>query len=149
MDDKYKLVGNRHYKYTSQRRSAKVIDLIKQALLKAIDSYDIRNSNGKLEITPSSNDTELDKEAFVKQLRKKVRLYGQQTFHAILYQGDVLSVFDHYHKFTVEEVIDKYKEQCNEPHPDLDPDTNLETDTSKQIRYEAHDEYEFNGFGLL
>ena len=32
LDDDYKLVGNRHYKYTSQRRSAKVINSIEQAL---------------------------------------------------------------------------------------------------------------------
>ena len=78
MDDEYKLVGDIHYKYTSQRRSAKVINSIEQALLKAIDSTELCKFNGSLETTPSTKDNELDKEAFVKQLKKKVRLHGQQ-----------------------------------------------------------------------
>ena len=76
LDDEYKLTGTRHYKYTSQRRSAKVINSIEQALLKAIESKEIDKFNGKLEITKSSMDYELDKEGFVKQLKKKVRLHG-------------------------------------------------------------------------
>ena len=32
-DDQYELVGSRHYKYTSQQRSAKVVNSIEQALL--------------------------------------------------------------------------------------------------------------------
>ena len=35
-----------------------------------------------------------------------------------------------------------------EPEPELDPDTNLETETSAQLRFEAYDEYEFDDFGL-
>lgn len=148
LDNEYKLVGGRHYKYTSQRRSAKVINSIEQALLKAIDSTELSKFNGSLETTPSTKDNELDKEAFVKQLKKKVRLHGQQSFYAIAYNGEILSLFDHYHKFTVEEVIDQHELRCNEPNPDLDPETNLETDISKQLRFETYDEYEFDDFGL-
>ena len=75
LNDEYKLVGTRHYKYTSQRRSAKVINSIEQALLKAIDSKEINKFNGSLETTPSTKDTELDKEGFVKQLKKKRYAY--------------------------------------------------------------------------
>ena len=66
----------------------------------------------------------------------------------MVYQGEVLSLFDHYHKFTVEEVIDQHELRCNEPEPDLDPVTNLETETSKQLRFESYDKYEFDDFGL-
>ena len=68
LHDEYKLVGTRHYQYTSQRRSAKVINSIKQALRKAIDLKEVSKFNGGLETTPSTKDTELDKEGFVKQL---------------------------------------------------------------------------------
>ena len=71
MNDEYKLVGTRHYKYTSKRRSAKVINSIEQALLKAIDSNEISKFNGSIETTPSTKETELDKEGFVKQQKKK------------------------------------------------------------------------------
>ena len=92
LNDEYKLVGTRHYKYTSKRRSAKVINSIEQALLKAIDSNEISKFNGSIETTPSTKETELDKEGFVKQQKKKVRLHGQQSFYAILYQGELLSL---------------------------------------------------------
>lgn len=71
LNDEYKLVGTRHYKYTSKRRSAKVINSIEQALLKAIDSNEISKFNGSIETTPSTKETELDKEGFVKQQKKK------------------------------------------------------------------------------
>ena len=72
LDAEYKLTGLRHYKYTAQRRGAKVINSIEQALLKAIESKDSDKFNGKLETTKSSAENELDKESFVKQLKKKV-----------------------------------------------------------------------------
>ena len=37
---------------------------------------------------------------------------------------------------------------CEEPEPELDPDTGVETETSKQLRFETYDEYEFDDFGL-
>ena len=148
LDNTYNLAGTRHYKYTAQRRSAKVVNSIEQALLKAIDAKDIDKFNGNLEITPSSSTNEIDKETFVKQLRKKVRLHGQQSFFTITYQGQVLSLFDHYHKLTVEDVIDQYELRCDEPDPIVDPTTQVETDASKQLRFEAYDDYEFDDFGL-
>jgi len=148
LDDEYNLTGTRHYKYTSQRRSAKVINSIEQALLKAIESKETDKFNGKLETTKSSLENELDKESFVKQLKKKVRLHGQQSFYAIFQDNKVLNLLDHHHKFTVEEVIDQYKLRCEEPAPELDPDTGVETEESKQLRFESYDDYEFDDFGL-
>ena len=75
LNNEYKLVGTRHYRYTSQCRSAKVINSIEQALLKAIDLKEISKFNGSLEMAPSTKDKELDKEGFVKQLKKKVHLH--------------------------------------------------------------------------
>lgn len=147
MNDQYRLIGSRHYKYT-QRRSAKVVNSIKQSLLKAINSTELSNFNGSLETTPSTKDTKLDKESSIKPPKKKERLHGQQSFYSLIYKGDVLSLFDHYHKFTVEEVIDQHELRCNEPDPKLDPITNVETGTSKQLRFKAYDEYQFDNFGL-
>ena len=81
-------------------------------------------------------------------IKKKVRLHGQQTFYAISQDMTVLNLLDHHHKFTVEEVIEQYEVRCEEPTPELDPMTGLETETSKQLRFEAYDNYEFDDFGL-
>jgi len=91
---------------------------------------------------------ELDKESFVKQLKKKVRLHGQQSLYAVSLNDEVINLLDHHHQFTVEEVIDQYELRCEEPAPDFDPDTGLETDLSKQLRFESYDDYEFDDFGL-
>ena len=148
LDDTYKLTGTRHYRFTGQRRGPKVVNSIEQALLKTIDSNDAYKFNGNLEKTESSPETEIDKETFIKQLQKKVRLHGQQSFYAIMYQTEVLSLFDHYHKFTVEEVIDQHEYRSNEPAPVIDPNTQTETPDSIQLRFESYDEYEFDEFGL-
>ena len=49
LDDQYRLAGNRHYQYTSQRRSAKVVNLIEQALPTTIESKTAPKFNGSLE----------------------------------------------------------------------------------------------------
>ena len=149
LDENYCLTGTRHYKFTTQRRGAKVVNAIEQALLKAIESKDSDKFNGSLELTPSSNDNELDKESFIKQLQKKVRLHGHQSFFTITYQDQVLNIIDHYHKFTVEEVIEQFELRCEEPAPELDPDTQQETEMSAQLQFEAYDNFEFDDFGLL
>ena len=148
LDNTYNLTGTRHYRFTGQRRGPKVVNSIEQALLKIIDSNDACKFNGNLEKTESSPSNEIDKVNFIKQLQKKVRLHGQQSFYAIMYQAEVLSLFDHYHKFTVEEVIDQHEYRSTEPDPVIDPDTLTETDESKQLRFESYDEYEFDEFGL-
>ena len=77
-----------------------------------------------------------------------MRLHGQQSLYTITYQDQVVNLFDHHHKFTVEEVIEQYELRCNEPSPKLDHNTNLETETSVQLRFEAYDDFEFDEFGL-
>ena len=79
---------------------------------------------------------------------KKVRLHSQQTFYATRQDMRVLNLLDHHHKFTVEEVIEQYELRCEEPASELDPNTGIETEMSKQIRFEAYDDYEFDNFGL-
>ena len=148
LDNQYKLTGARHYRYTSQRRSAKVVNTIEQALLTTIESKTAPKFNGNLEKTPSLNENELEKLNFIKHLKRKVQMHGQQTFYAAFYQDEVLSLFDHYHKFTVEEIIAQFELRCEEPDLDLDPDTDIETETSKQLRFETYDEYKFDDFGL-
>ena len=66
LDNQYKLMGNRHYQYTSQRRSAKVVNSIEHALLNTIKSKPAPKFNGNLEKTPSSGDNELEKLIFIK-----------------------------------------------------------------------------------
>ena len=56
LDNQYKLIGNRHYQFTSQRRSAKVVNSIEQALLNTIESKTAQKFNGNLEKNPSSNE---------------------------------------------------------------------------------------------
>ena len=51
LDNQYRLVGKRHYKYTAQRRSAKVVNSIEQALLTTIKSKQTPTFNVKLEKT--------------------------------------------------------------------------------------------------
>ena len=46
LDENYCLTGTRHYKFTTQRRGAKVVNAIEQALLKAIESKDSVNLMG-------------------------------------------------------------------------------------------------------
>ena len=46
LDENYRLSGTRHYKFTTQRRGAKVVNAIEQALLKAIESKDSVNLMG-------------------------------------------------------------------------------------------------------
>ena len=48
----------------------------------------------------------------------------------------------------VEDVITHHELQTEEPLPELDPTTNLETEASLQLRFEAYDDYEFDDFGL-
>ena len=148
LNDRYELTGSRHYKFTGQRRGAKVINSIEQALLSTIASKDADKFNGNLERTGSSPTNEIDKETFIKALKKKVRLHGQQTFYAIPLNNNVVSLFDNYHKFTVDEVIAQHEYRCEEPEPELDPTTNLETEESEQLRFEFYDDYEFDDFGL-
>ena len=66
----------------------------------------------------------------------------------ITYQDQVLSLFDHYHKFTVEEVIEKFELRCDEPAPEIVPDTQQDTEMSAQLRFGAYDNYEFDDFDL-
>ena len=61
----------------------------------------------------------------------------QHTFFAITYDNSVLSLFDHYHKFTVDDLIAQHELQDEEPLPEFDPTTNLETEASQQLRFEA------------
>ena len=148
LDDEYRLIGTRHYKFTGQLHGTKVINSIGQALLSAISSKDTDKFNGNLDRTSSVQANELDKEMFIKQLRKKVRLHGQQTFYAMMYDTEVVSLFEHYHKFTVEEVINQHELRSEEPLPQIDPNTNQETTESIQLRFETYDDYEFDDFGL-
>ena len=98
--------------------------------MSAISSKDSEQFNSNLERTESFSSNEMDKEKSIKQLQKKVRLHGQQTFYAIMYQEQVLLLFEHYHMFTVEDAIAHHEFRCEEQDPEIDPDTNLETDKS-------------------
>ena len=60
----------------------------------------------------------------------------------------VLNLLDHHHKFPVEEVIIQYKLWCKESDLELDPSTGIEAETSKQLRFEAYNDYEFDDFCL-
>ena len=113
-----------------------------------IESKTAPKFNGNLERTPSSGENELEKLTFIKQLKRKVQRHGQQSFYAAFYQDEVFSLFEHYHKFTVEEIIEQVELRSEEPDPDLDPDTGQETETSKQLRFEAHNDYELDEFGM-
>ena len=117
--------------------------------MSTISSKDSENFHGNLDRTESFSLNEMDKGNFIKQLQKKVRLHGQQIFYVIMYQEQVVSLFEHYHKFTFEDVIAHHEFRCEEPDPEIDPDTNLETEESQQLRFESYDENEFDDFGLL
>lgn len=101
LGSEYKLTGTRHYQFTSQYRSAKVVNSIEQALLTTIESKTVPKFNGNLENMSSSSETELEKLTFLKHLKRKVQLHGQQSFYAVFYQTEVLLLFKHFHKFTV------------------------------------------------
>ena len=126
-----------------------MINSIEQALLSTIQSSGQAKFNGNLETTPTTQGMEIDKLNFIKQLKRKVQLHRQQTFYAVFLQDEVLSLFDHYHKFTVEEIIAQYELCCNKPEHDINPVTGQETETSRQLRFEAYNKYEFEDFGLF
>ena len=71
LNDLYELSGAHHYRFIGQRRGAKVINSIEQALLSTIASKDADKFNGNLEKTKSSVSSEIDKETFIKSLQKK------------------------------------------------------------------------------
>ena len=54
LDDTYHLTGTRHYLFTGQRRGAKVINCIEQALVENNDSDDANKFNGSLKKSESS-----------------------------------------------------------------------------------------------
>ena len=66
LNNQYQLIGTRYCKFTGQRRSAKVINSIEQALLSTIQSSDQSKFDGNLETTSASKGTELDKLNFIK-----------------------------------------------------------------------------------
>ena len=57
-------------------------------------------------------------------------------------------MFENYHKVTVDEVIAQHEIRAGEADPELDDATGLETDESKERRFIAYDEFEFDDFGL-
>ena len=69
LNDEYKLLGTRHYKYTGQRRGPKVVNSIEQALHSLAESKDADKFNGQLELTASALGNEIDKEKFIKLLK--------------------------------------------------------------------------------
>ena len=128
----YQLMGTRHYRFTVQRRGAKVINSIEQALLTSIASTDSIKFNENLEKN-GFNDRERDGQRNVYQTIKKKRSVSMdnKTFYSIEYEDEVLSLFEHYHKVTVEEVIVQHESRCEEPEPELDASTNQETPESQ------------------
>ena len=65
-----------------------------------------------------------------------------------MYQNQVLLLFEHYHKFIVEDVIGHHEFRCEEPDPEIDPTTNQETAALIQLHFKLYDNYEFDDFGL-
>ena len=63
-------------------------------------------------------------------------------------QNQVLSLFKHYHKFTVEDMIARHEFQYEEPDPEIDLIINQETAASIQLYFELYKNYEFDDFGL-
>ena len=55
---------------------------------------------------------------------------------------------DHYHKFTVEDIVAQFELYCEELILQLDPTTGVKIDTSIQSRFEIYDNYTFDDFGL-
>ena len=127
LDDTYHLTGSRHYRFTGQRCGAKVIYSIEQVLLNVIDSNNTSKFNSNLEKSESTLPNEINKATFIKMLQKKVWLHGEQSLYTVKYQSKVLSLFDHNHKFTVEEVIAYHEHCCSKPDPVIDPTFNTET----------------------
>ena len=60
----------------------------------------------------------------------------------------MLLLFEHYHKFIVEDVIGHHEFRCEEPDPEIDPTTNQETAALIQLHFKLYDNYEFDDFGL-
>jgi len=118
LNDNYELTGTRTYKYSAQRRHPKAIGSLEQALIDARDSTTIPKFNGQLELDKTaSSEPEVDKAEFVKLLKDKVKHYGQQSFYVANIDGHAVSLFENYHKLSVEDVINQHTARCNEPAP--------------------------------
>ena len=57
-------------------------------------------------------------------------------------------MFNYYQKYSVDEVIEQYELSCNEPEPEIDPDTAQETEMPIQLWFEVYNCYEFDDISL-
>jgi len=55
------------------------------------------------------------------------------------YGQAVVPLFDNYHKFTVDEVIEQHKDRCEEPSPALDAN-GVETKDYESLLFVAYDD---------
>jgi hypothetical protein len=81
MDDHYRLINPRSYKFTTQLRNSKATASLEKTLMSARNDASSIKFNGKLELTDTTTETaELDKEQFIAALKDKVKFHGVQTF---------------------------------------------------------------------
>ena len=110
LKDDYSLKRLNSYKYTTQLRSSKQSASSERALMDSRDSSSIIKFDGKLEFSTSVTiPTELDKDEFIKSLKDKVSYYGLQSFFYLPgSNGTMLSLLDHAHSFSLQDVIAEF-----------------------------------------
>lgn len=118
LNDEYRMVSKRGYKYTTQLRNARSSQSIEKALMSARNDSTYIKFNGKLEVSSATTEAaELDKEQFISALKDKVNFHGLQTFFYMPdTTGKMTSLMDEYHALTLEEVIAEHSSrQLPEP----------------------------------
>ena len=151
LKDDYSLKRLNSYKYTTQLRSSKQSASSERALMDSRDSSSIIKFDGKLELSTSLTTipTELDKDEFIKSLKDKVSYYGLQTFFYLPgSNGTMLSLLDHAHSFSLQDVIAEFQDRSRTPKTEFEPDLITETKLSIASRLKSYDEYEQYDFAL-
>ena len=150
LQDDYSLKRLNSYKYTTQLRSSKQSASSERALMDSRDSSSIIKFDGKLELSTSATiPTELDKDEFIKSLKDKVSYYGLQTFFYLPgSNGTMLSLLDHAHSFSLQDVIAEFQDRCRTPKIKFEADLFTVTQLSKASALKAYDEYEQYDFAL-
>ena len=104
----------------TQHHHEKTIASIEQKLRDARDSVTTVKFSGQLEATDGLS-TEIGKEKFISMLKEKVKEHGQQTFYAFKdYDGTVVDLFKHSHRFKFVTVVDDFTRRADTTNVDFE-----------------------------
>lgn len=128
--DDWKIKGPR-YRSSSQLKGDKWIAKTESRLRSRRDDTASRKFNGKLE---DAGEKEMDKDEFIRAMKRDIRAHGHEGMYAIERDGKVVDLLDHLHEFTVDEVIKSSMDRITSTGTDgYDPYELDEIETSRLV----------------